>query len=65
MPRRGGHYGKEVQKSRLSEGRGSRDHTLERVSVSVCVYLCVPICVCIGVSVAQGGPQGLYMLGHC
>lgn len=57
MPRRGGHYGKEVQKSRLSEGQGvqrttlgresEREHVCVHVRAHMCMHMCVPICVCI------------------
>lgn len=67
MPRRGGHYGKEVQKSRLSEGQGVQRTTLGRESKHehVCVHMCAHMCVHMSVSVAAEGASRLYMLGHC
>lgn len=59
MPRRGGHYGKEVQKSRLSEGQGSREpHFGESECERVCILVCAHMCMHMSVSVAQGEPPG-------
>lgn len=60
MPRRGGHYGKEVQKSRLSEGQGVPRTTLWRESECerVCILVCAHMCMHMSVSVAQGEPPG-------
>lgn len=64
MPGEGGHYGKEVQKSRLSEGRGVprttlwRESECERVCILVCAHMCMHI-----VFLLLGEPPGLYIFG--